>query len=212
MLDLVVYGAAGFAQQVMFWVEDANAAEPRWNVLGFIDDDKLAMGDERTGHKVLGDRKWVSERAGEGPLAVVLGIAVPEVKEKIVDGLADAGVEYPPVVHPSATLSTHARVEQGTVVGPNNVLSVNVAAGPYATLNTACTLGHDAVVEEFGTLLPGCNVSGHVVIGRGASMGTNSAVTQSVKVGEGATVGAGATVVDDLPPGCTAVGTPARPR
>lgn len=212
VLDLVVYGASGFGQQVMFWVEDSTAAGERWNPLGFVDDDEAAHGDERTGHAVLGGRDWVLERAASGPLAVVLGIAVPEIKQRIVAGLEQSEtVEFPSVVHPSAVLSKHCAVERGSVVGPQNVLSVNVAAGPFATVNTACTLGHDARVGEFATLLPGCNVSGHVRIERGASMGTNSAVSQHVVVGEGAVVGAGATVVDDLPAGCTAVGTPARP-
>jgi len=42
-------------------------------------------------------------------------------------------------------------------------------------------------------------------------MGIGSTAIQGVRVGAGTTVGAGAAVVDDLPPGCTAVGVPARP-
>ena len=38
MRDLIVYGASGFGQQVMFWVEEANEAVPRFSILGFVDD------------------------------------------------------------------------------------------------------------------------------------------------------------------------------
>jgi sugar O-acyltransferase (sialic acid O-acetyltransferase NeuD family) len=212
MRDLVVYGASGFGQQVMFWTEDANVADPRFGILGFIDDDREAHGATRTGYPVLGSVEWLRARAGEGDrVAVVLGLADPKVKRAVVDGLADLELEFPTVIHPSAVVSRHADVRPGATVGPANVLSVGVEVGDFATVNTACTLGHDARVGAYATLLPGVNVSGHVTVGEGVSVGTGSAITQNVEIGSGTTVGAGATVVDDLPAGCVAGGTPARP-
>jgi serine O-acetyltransferase len=48
------------------------------------------------------------------------------------------------------------------------------------------------------------------VIERGATLGTGAKVIGPVRVGAGARVGANAVVVDDVPPGATAVGAPAR--
>ncbi|CAA9512995.1 MAG: hypothetical protein AVDCRST_MAG45-2020 [uncultured Solirubrobacterales bacterium] len=213
MPDLVVYGASGFGQQVMFWVEDADAAQPRFRILGFVDDDSGAHGDQRTSYPVLGGREWLEERASSEPVAVVLGLARPEIKRRIATALAGlAAVEFPAIVHPSAVVSRHATVGRGATVGPGNVASVNVEIGEFATVNTACTLGHDARIGAYATVLPGVNVSGHVSVGESVSLGTGAAITQGVTIGPGATVGAGATVLDDLPEGCVAVGTPARPR
>ena len=212
MRDLVVYGASGFGQQVMFWIEDADSADPRFEILGFVDDDPATHGERRTEHPVLGGRDWLARRAGEGPLAVALGLAGPPVKEHVVEGLAELELEFPAIVHPSAVVSRHAVLGRGVVVGPGNVLSVNVQIEPFVTVNTACTLGHDARVGRYATLLPGANVSGHVILADGVSVGTGAAIVQGVQIGPGATVGAGATVVGDLPAGCVAVGTPARPR
>lgn len=211
MRDLVVYGASGFGQQVMFWVEDANAADPRFNVLGFVDDDPSAHGALRTGQPVLGGEQWLADRARAGAVAVAMGVAGPTVKQGVVGRLEGLAVEFPAVVHPSAVVSRHAHLERGALIGPGNVVSVNVTVGEFATVNTSCTLGHDARVGAYATLLPGVNVSGKVVVGSGVSVGTGAAITQEVEIGEQATVGAGATVLGDLPPGCTAVGTPARP-
>jgi len=212
MRDLVVYGASGFGQQVMFWIEDANVADRRFEIIGFVDDDAATHGERRTDHPVLGGHDWLVRRAEAGSLDVALGLAGPAVKEHIVEGLAGIGVEFPPIVHPSAVVSRHAALGRGALVGPGNVVSVNVRLGEFATVNTACTLGHDARVGRYATLLPGVNVSGHVVVGDGVSVGTGVAIVQGVEVGAGTTVGAGATVVGDLPAGCVAVGTPARPR
>jgi sugar O-acyltransferase (sialic acid O-acetyltransferase NeuD family) len=211
MRDLVVYGASGFGQQVMFWVEDANAADPRFNVLGFVDDDSSAHGEVRTGQPVLGGEEWLVDRARSGRVAVVMGLAGPSVKQSVVSRVEGLAAEFPVVVHPSAVVSRHARLARGALIGPGNVVSVNVSVEEFATVNTSCTLGHDALLGAYATLLPGVNVSGKVVVGGGVSVGTGAAITQEVEIGEQATVGAGATVLGDLPAGCTAVGTPARP-
>ena len=49
-------------------------------------------------------------------------------------------------------------------------------------------------------------------IERDVSIGTGAKVIGPVRIGEGATIGANAVVVDDVPPGATVVGAPARVR
>jgi serine O-acetyltransferase len=43
------------------------------------------------------------------------------------------------------------------------------------------------------------------------NIGTGAKVIGGVRIGDGATVGANAVVVDDVAPGATVVGAPARP-
>ena len=215
--ELVVYGASGFGQQVMFWVEDAVAADPRYEIAGYVDDDPATHGAERSGYPVLGDREWLTARAAElrleeRALAVVLSFGFPEVRRAAHARLADIALEYPAVVHPSAVVSRHARLAPGAVVGPGSIVGVQVRIEELALVATNCTVGHEALLGRYSVLLPGVNVSGRVALGEGTSVGTGAGITQGVAIGAGTTVGAGATVVDDLPGGCVAVGTPARPR
>ena len=207
-MDIVVYGASGFGQQVMFWVEDA-AAEEGWNVLGFLDDDDSAHGSERTGHEVLGGREWLEQR--DDRPAVVIGIADPGVKRTVAAALEPLRVEYPTVVHPSVVRAGHNRFGDGSLIGAGSVVSVNVELGRLVTVNHSCTLAHDARLGDYCTVLPGANVSGRVVLEPAVTVGTNAAIVQDVTVGEGTTIGAGSTVLEDLPPNVTAVGTPAKP-
>jgi len=209
VLDLVVYGASGFGQQVMFWVLDAQAAGAPWNVLGFVDDDPGAHGDTRTDLPVLGGLDWIEQRGA--PLAVVIGIAAPGVKARLAARLRPLGVEFPRVVHPSAVLSRHVTCGEGVLVGAGCVVSVNTVLGDFVTVNHAATIAHDVELGDCATVLPGANVSGNVVVGAGTTIGTNAAVTQGVRIGAHTTVGAGSTVLADLPSHCTAVGTPAVP-
>jgi maltose O-acetyltransferase len=49
------------------------------------------------------------------------------------------------------------------------------------------------------------------VVERAATIGSGATVLGGIRIGSGATVGAGAVVTDDVAPGATVVGNPARP-
>jgi acetyltransferase-like isoleucine patch superfamily enzyme len=51
-----------------------------------------------------------------------------------------------------------------------------------------------------------------IVVERGSTVGSGAVIMGGVRVGAGAMVGAGAVVADDVPPGATVIGVPARER
>lgn len=93
---------------------------------------------------------------------------------------------------------------------------VVVEAGVFLPHGQVCIdgmtrIGAGTVVGPFVTI---GLVSGDVVgpaIGERVRIGTGARVLGPVRVGDGAAIGANAVVVDDVPPGVTVVGAPARP-
>ncbi|MEI2700599.1 MAG: hypothetical protein V9E94_20510 [Microthrixaceae bacterium] len=71
---------------------------------------------------------------------------------------------------------------------------------------------HDTVIGDFVQMSPGVFVNGDCLIGSDVFLGTGAIVTRGRTVGAGARIGAGAVVLDDVEPGVTVVGAPARPR
>ena len=65
-------------------------------------------------------------------------------------------------------------------------------------------IGPNCLILQQVTLVKGVELGGHVDIGAGAK------VVKAVKIGAGAKIGANAVVVNDIPPGATAVGVPAK--
>ena len=54
MEDLIIIGAGGSSQQIAEAIEGINLREPRWNLLGFLDDDPAKLGQTIGGARVLG--------------------------------------------------------------------------------------------------------------------------------------------------------------
>ncbi len=72
-------------------------------------------------------------------------------------------------------------------------------------------IGTGAVIAPFVTIgLRAGDITGPT-LEPGVSVGTGAKIIGPVRVGAGAQIGANAVVVDDVEPGCTVVGTPARP-
>ncbi len=208
MNEIVIYGAGGLGREVAQMLEDLNAREPRWSVLGFLSDDPAVQGTTSGDLPVIGGGEWV--RARTQPISVVVAVGSPALKRRLVRRVRSPLTTFPIIVHPSVTMGRRVSLGEGTVVGAGAVFTVDIRVGAFVTVGIGCTISHDDVLRDFSTLAPGVNVSGNVTIGEGADIGTGSQMIQGVSVGEWSIVGAGAVVCRDLPANVTAVGVPAK--
>lgn len=208
MNSIIIFGAGGLARELLELLRDMNRVEPRWEILGFVDDDVSLHGTTRNDLPVLGGCQWLVE-SGEKPFAV-LGVGSPVAKRRISRALRDHVSGFPTLVHPTVVDSRYVEYGEGVVVTAGTVLTANIEVGDFATLNLLTTVGHDCRIGSFVTLSPSVNLSGRVTIGDGCDIGTGAKVVPGLSIGEWSTVGAGAVVARDLPANCTAVGVPAK--
>ncbi len=98
-------------------------------------------------------------------------------------------------IHPGATLGRHLFIDHGAGV----VIGETAEVGDNVTIYHGVTLGGTG--KETGKRHP--TIGDNVLLGAGVN------VLGPVTVGAGSRVGAGSTVLCDIPPGSTAVGSPA---
>jgi len=208
MNEIVIYGAGGFGREVAQLLDDLNAQNPQWSVLGFLSDDATSHGRIVGDLPVLGGSEWVHARTA--PIAIAMGVGGPALKRRLVERVRTAFASFPTLVHPSAVVGRRVSLAEGTIVCAASVITVDIRVGAFSTVNLCCTIGHDAVLGDYTTLAPSVNVSGNVTVGEGTDLGTGSKVIQGVSIGEWSIVGAGAVVSRDLPANVTAVGVPAK--
>ena len=99
-------------------------------------------------------------------------------------------------IHPAATVGERLFIDHGmgTVVGETADI------GDDVLLYHGVTLGGKSMRRT----------ERHPTLEDGVTVGADATLVGPITVGENATVGAGAVVVDDVPPGATVVGNPAR--
>jgi sugar O-acyltransferase (sialic acid O-acetyltransferase NeuD family) len=208
MTPLVIVGAGGFGREVLDIVEAANAASPKFEFLGFVDDDDsldLELLNRRDA-ALLGAVDVLADLDA----SYVIAIGSPSARRSIAARIARWPRRPVSTVHPSSTVASGVVLEPGAVLASGARISTNIRVGAHFQANPNATVGHDCTIGDYVTLSPGAHISGNVTLGDGVLVGTGAVVIQGCAVGEWAVIGAGAVVVRDVAPGATVAGVPAR--
>lgn len=210
---IVVFGAGGFAREVKWLIQEINAQTPTYEFVGYAVSDTGRKDERESRDEIVGDVAWL--RANRSRIdALAMGIGTPAARLAIPRELA---ADFPPecwpaLVHPTVLYDRGTcQVGHGVILCAGTIVTVNVRLEPFCMVNLSCTIGHEAVIGAGSVINPTVNISGGVTVGEGALVGTGAQVLQYLRVGEGAVVGVGSVVINDVPPGVTVFGAPARP-
>lgn len=208
MEKIAIVSSGGFAREVLTLINAINAKEQRFDVVGFIDNDK---GRIVHGLPIIGSDEEVNNT--KEPLSVVIAVGEPRLKEKIRSKYSNPLVSFPTLIHPSAIIADPDNIEigQGCIICASTIMTTDIKIHDFVTLNLQCTVGHDTIINDFSSFMPSVNISGEVNIGKGVYVGTGAKIINQIEIGENTIVGAGAVVAKTLPANCTAVGVPAKP-
>lgn len=151
MKDLIIVGASGFGREVAWLVERANAVNPDWNLLGFLDDDEIIQGAVINGYPVLG---VIDDATGYPDACYVCAIGSAGVRELVIARLVEANpdIRYATLIDPSVEMSEYVEIGEGSIICAHTIVTTNVTIGRHVIINLDCTVGHDAALHDFVTL------------------------------------------------------------
>lgn len=201
---IAIIGTGGFAREVLCLIQDINRQKTSYEILGFIDN----VDQHVHGYPVVGNDKEIN--ATKTPIAVVLAVGDPKMKERIVRQYDNPLISFPTLIHPSVIMGENVKIGKGCIICAGCILTTDLVVKDFVTLNLSCTVGHDSVIGDYCSMMPSVNVSGEVNMNDSVYVGTGSKIINQVDIGEGTVIGAGAVVTKTLPANCTAVGVPAK--
>lgn len=201
---LVIVGAGGHGREALAIARTVNRRHERWSVIGLVDDGVPDPGlvDDAT---LLGTTGFLIEHGDEH----VIAIGAPTIRRAVAERIGEAAPAIS-LVDPSAWIGDDVDLAAGVIVHPGAICTTNVRVGLHSHLNCGVIVSHDCRIGDFVSLSPGVKLNGAVTVGDGAFLGTGAIVLPGRSIGQDAVVGAGAVVIDDVAPGATVVGVPAR--
>lgn len=209
MKDIAVYGAGGFGREIACLINLINKETPRWNLIGFFDDDPNLKGTRNEYGEVLGGKdvlnKW------ESPLDVAIAIGSPHTVRKVVEGIKNENISFPNIFAPNTIFLDKDNISfgRGNIACLGCIFSCNVKIGDFNSFNGLISVGHDATIGSYNSLMPSVRISGEVIVGEENFFGCASVILQQVKIGNGTTIGAGSVVMRKTKDGNLYVGNPA---
>lgn len=211
--QIAIYGAGDHGRLVAWTVEAMNEDEPRYELVGFIDDARHLHGQYLNDIPIVDFESAINSY---GKISVVAGIGDPRTRQRVMSKVAKAGMESTILIFPNTQRTRWVEIGVGTIIGAGCIISSNVKIGKHVIVNLDCTIGHDAQIEDFVTISPGTHLAGNVHIGKRAFLGLGVVAIGGTKeepllIGDDVIIGAAACVTRSVPAGTTVAGVPAKP-
>jgi sugar O-acyltransferase (sialic acid O-acetyltransferase NeuD family) len=206
---LLIVGVGGHA----LVVADAVLASGIYELVGFVARAVSADDVLRVAPLIGGDEELVRLMGEYRIDSIVVAIGDNAIRRKVLGRLQrdhSGEVEFPAIVHPTASIGTKATIGEGSVVLAGAVVGPGAKVGDGCLVNTRASLDHHGVLEDYASLAPGVTTGGNVSIGEGSAVSIGAIVLHGRSIGDWSVVGAGATVIEDVPDGVVAYGTPAK--
>lgn len=204
-IPLLLLGAGGFAEEVADLVGDCGG----YRVAGFVESlDRSRCEIEIGGLPV----HWVDQVGRFADTHLALSAIGTTSRDVFTRRVAEAGLGFATIVHPTAHVSSSALLAEGVLVCPRVVVGAHTWVGAHVLLNRGVLVGHHAEIGPHASVMPGANLAGFSVVGERAYVGMGALVLNNVRVGRDAVLGAGAVATRDVPDGVVATGVPAKVR
>lgn len=207
--DLVIIGAGGFGREVLWTAQSCNKTSKKYNIIGFIDDDKILTNNVTHGIKVLGGTEWFSTQKTRN-LHCVIAIGDSKIRQAIVEKIEKTNVKFTTLIHPSVIHSDSVEIGEGTIVQAGSVLTVDTKIGNHCKIDTNCTIAHDCILEDYVTLNPGVHINGNNRVETGAYLGSGVVTKEKIRIGKWCIIGAGTVLIKDTKDFSVYVGVPGK--
>ena len=206
MKKLIIIGAGSVGKFIAYSIADFQS---EFSIVGFVDDDTTKLGQIIAGYPVLGSLDLLKEYSGKG-YAVVVGIAFPRVKYKILERITNLDFAFPSFISKKAWLSKEVTVGMGSILYPGVSINYETTIGDFVVMNMNCAIGHNCVIKSYSSLAPGGNLGGFTVLHESVDFGIGAATKQNVVVYENAIIGGQAMLTSNVNAGEIIVGVPGK--
>lgn len=206
MKDIIIVGGGGCGREVADFIYDINRIEPTWNLLGFIDDNEEIFEGRRPELKLIGTIQDWKVEAGQ---YFAMGIASPQIKEKVAKQLMERGAKFVNIIHPTVRISPSAKLGNGIIIYSGAKLGSDDVIGDFVTIQSTI-IGHDVTIEPYVTVSSSCGITGGVLLKEKAFIADHACMVPGTIIGKDAYVGIGAVVLKEVADNTRVFGNPAR--
>lgn len=202
-MRLAIFGCGGFGREVLAAAQH-HASGIGCSEVVFVSDEESApvLGTDVISPDALTDKDQL-----------VIAVGSPADRRAIAERFRQ--VPAGKIIAPSAIVGPGCQIGEGAILCDNIIVTASAVIGTHFHANIFSYVAHDCVIGDFVTFAPRVSCNGRVHVQDGAYVGTGAILREGkpgrpLIIGAGAMVGAGAVVLNDVEPGATVVGMPAR--
>lgn len=181
-----------------------------YELAGFIDDDPEKQGTSPRGFNVYS--RVALQQYPEAKVLAVPGSPATFLRKKaLISSLNLPEQRYASVLHPSARISSLAKLGYNTLIMAGVVITSNAIIGNHTIVLPNSVIHHDVSVGDYTSIGSVVVIAGRTTIGSGCYIGSASSIINDISVGDDSLIGMGSNVIHSLPMASKVAGNPAKP-
>ena len=208
LVKLIIIGAGGFGSEVLETINDCNKKKERFEVYGFIDENKSLIDKNILGVPILGNIEYLLSLKVRDYKCLIT-VADPVLRKKIVKKLNNK-VDFCTIIHPSVIYSNFTKIGKGCIIQPGSILMPNTRLGNHVIINVHCCVGHNSYLKNFVSMMPDVNINGNNTINEGVYVGSGTITNEKINVGKWSVIGSGSVIIKHIPDNSLVIGIPGK--
>jgi sugar O-acyltransferase (sialic acid O-acetyltransferase NeuD family) len=204
---MVVYGAGGFAKEVL-QVLESDSYNKKIIFFDNINTNKSKLFNKYKIYSKKDDVEFYFKNVNDN---FCIGIGNPILRSETCKQFFNLGGNFKTIISSKSNIGFHnVVIKDGVIVLPGVNISNDVSIGTGSMIYYNSNITHDCVIGEFVEISPSVNLLGNVKVGGYSSLGTNCTILPGITIGKRVTVGAGCVVTMDIPDDKIVVGVPGK--
>ena len=192
MTTLYLLGAGSFGAEVADICDTLLATDSaEFDNYLFLDDDGEYLIGKNKAHLHAGA---ISEHAVSKAALYICTVGSSKARSSICQSYDAMEARWINIIHPTALISSSAKLGHGVVACANTFISTYVKFGDHVHLNVGSTVGHDSEIGNHCTFSSHVDITGNCKIGDSVFFGSGSRVLPGKKVGDNVRIGAGCVI------------------
>lgn len=207
MENIILVGSGQHAGVVLYNIKE----QGKYNVIGFLDNDKAKIGNIEKGFSIIGtydNLDEIKEKYQTNKFFIAFGNM--KYRKKVYEHFIKNGWEAVNIIHPNAIVSPSVKLGKGILIECGCLITPNPVIGDNVVVNTGSQVNHDNIIKNNVYIASGVVLSGGVEIGENTLLDDGVIITLGCKVGRNSLIGAGAVVTKDIPSEVVCYGNPAK--
>lgn len=204
---LIIFGAGGLGKDILWTINDLNKTSNKFEIIGFLDEDKSKHGGEIHNIPILGGIDWLS---GNEKFSCVIAIGDGIKRKEMAKQLKKKNLNFPTIIHPSVIIAYNVKIGKGSVIQAGSIIPPDSKIGNFVLINLKSHIGHDCKIGDFVSIMTNVDINGETTIKKGAYIASGVVINNLVTIGKWSVIGLGTVIGSNVPDYSLYLGNPGR--
>ena len=182
----------------------------KYEIIGFIDDDKDFLDLEINNIKVLGDFEYLINNISKDT-CIFVPIGDNIIRVGILYKLKELGYNLPNFIHSTVNIHKSVKIGKGVYILPCTNIMPFVEIMDFAMISMGVNIAHHTIISKGCFISQGSNIGASITLKENVFCGIGAIIMTDVKmIGSNSVLGAGTVVIKDVPNYAKVVGNPGK--